>query len=102
MGAYPQTPGNRESPSLVAILFLGGCTLPVPLCAPDHLTHSRRFEPRHNSISPAEVEHMAKFCGFDSMDALVEATVGGRAGGWGGGGGGGGGGGPPPRCPPSV
>lgn len=33
------------------------------------------FEPRHNSISPAEQQAMAQFCGFDSVDALVEATV---------------------------
>ncbi|KAL4447273.1 hypothetical protein ABPG77_007306 [Micractinium sp. CCAP 211/92] len=39
------------------------------------LKPSDRFEPRHNSISPAEQQAMAQFCGFDSVDALVEATV---------------------------
>ena len=33
------------------------------------------FEPRHNSISTAEQKEMAQLCGFDSMDALCEATV---------------------------
>jgi glycine dehydrogenase len=33
------------------------------------------FAPRHNSITPEQQKEMAKLCGFESMDALVEATV---------------------------
>lgn len=35
----------------------------------------RRFELRHNSISPAEVASMVKLCGFESLDAMISATV---------------------------
>lgn len=33
------------------------------------------FAPRHNSCTPAEMEEMTKLCGFDSVDALIDATV---------------------------
>ena len=33
------------------------------------------FAPRHNSITPEQQTEMAKLCGYDSMEALVEATV---------------------------
>jgi len=33
------------------------------------------FAPRHNSITPEQQTEMAKLCGFESMEALVEATV---------------------------
>ena len=34
-----------------------------------------RFEPRHNSITPDEAEAMARFCGFASLDEMIDATV---------------------------
>ena len=34
-----------------------------------------RFAPRHNSASEAEVKEMVSLTGFDSMDALIDATV---------------------------
>ncbi|EOA15952.1 hypothetical protein CARUB_v10004049mg [Capsella rubella] len=33
------------------------------------------FPRRHNSATPDEQSHMAKFCGFDHIDSLVDATV---------------------------
>jgi len=33
------------------------------------------FERRHNSATKADEAEMAKYIGFDSMDALVDATV---------------------------
>ena len=35
----------------------------------------RRFAPRHNSGTPTEVAEMVAVTGFDSLDALVDATV---------------------------
>ena len=34
-----------------------------------------RFAPRHNSGSEAEVKEMVSVAGFDSLDALIDATV---------------------------
>lgn len=34
-----------------------------------------RFAPRHNSASEADVNEMVKITKFDSMDALIDATV---------------------------
>ena len=34
-----------------------------------------RFEPRHNSLTPTDVEAMSKACGFASLDELITATV---------------------------
>eukprot|EP00887_Chlorella_sp_A99_P006129 scaffold22.g6129.t1 len=39
------------------------------------LKPSDRFEPRHNSISAVEEAAMAQAAGFDSLDALIDATV---------------------------
>ncbi|CAH2077105.1 unnamed protein product [Thlaspi arvense] len=33
------------------------------------------FPRRHNSATPDEQTHMAKFCGFDHIDSLIDATV---------------------------
>nr|AAX23963.1 mitochondrial glycine decarboxylase P-protein precursor [Moricandia moricandioides] len=33
------------------------------------------FPRRHNSATPDEQAHMAKFCGYDHIDSLVDATV---------------------------
>jgi glycine dehydrogenase len=35
----------------------------------------RSFVPRHNSTTPEELSAMVKETGFDSMDALIDATV---------------------------
>lgn len=35
----------------------------------------RRFAPRHNSAGQADVDAMVKKCGFDSIGALIDATV---------------------------
>ena len=34
-----------------------------------------RFQPRHNSGTPAEIAEMVKATGFASVDALIDATV---------------------------
>ena len=34
-----------------------------------------RFAPRHNSASEADVQEMVKLTNFDSLDALIDATV---------------------------
>lgn len=34
-----------------------------------------RFAPRHNSASQSDVDEMVKVTNFDSLDALIEATV---------------------------
>ena len=34
-----------------------------------------RFAPRHNSASEADVNEMVKITKFDSLDALIDATV---------------------------
>lgn len=34
-----------------------------------------RFAPRHNSASEAEVKEMVSVTGFESLDALIDATV---------------------------
>lgn len=34
-----------------------------------------RFAPRHNSASPEEISKMVSVAGFDSIDALIDATV---------------------------
>lgn len=34
-----------------------------------------RFAPRHNSASQSDVEEMVKVAKFDSLDALIDATV---------------------------
>ncbi|KAK9836531.1 hypothetical protein WJX74_002469 [Apatococcus lobatus] len=39
------------------------------------LKPSDQFAPRHNSASPAEIKEMASVAGFDSIDALIDATV---------------------------
>lgn len=36
---------------------------------------SYRFAPRHNSASLSDVEEMVKVAKFDSLDALIDATV---------------------------
>ncbi|CAI7740483.1 unnamed protein product, partial [Closterium sp. NIES-53] len=41
----------------------------------DALKPSDTFPRRHNSITPPEAQAMAEFCGFESVDALVTATV---------------------------
>ncbi|CAG9463375.1 unnamed protein product [Pedinophyceae sp. YPF-701] len=41
----------------------------------DALKPLDKFAPRHNSIRPHEIDEMLKTCGFDSLDALVDATV---------------------------
>ncbi|KAK9699763.1 hypothetical protein RND81_08G194600 [Saponaria officinalis] len=41
----------------------------------DALKPSDTFARRHNSLNVDETEKMSKFCGFDSIDALVDATV---------------------------
>jgi glycine dehydrogenase len=33
------------------------------------------FAPRHNSASEAEVKEMVSLTGFESLDALIDATV---------------------------
>ena len=42
-----------------------------PLPLPLHVS----FAPRHNSATPAEVDAMVAAVGFDSLDALIDATV---------------------------
>eukprot|EP00271_Cylindrocystis_brebissonii_P014236 TRINITY_DN35526_c0_g1_i1.p1 TRINITY_DN35526_c0_g1~~TRINITY_DN35526_c0_g1_i1.p1 ORF type:complete len:1056 (+),score=181.04 TRINITY_DN35526_c0_g1_i1:220-3387(+) len=39
------------------------------------LQPSDTFPRRHNSLTPPETQAMAEFCGFSSMDALIDATV---------------------------
>jgi glycine dehydrogenase len=39
------------------------------------LQPSDTFPRRHNSATPAEQSAMASACGFDSLDALIDATV---------------------------
>ncbi|GAB4823399.1 hypothetical protein N2152v2_010445, partial [Parachlorella kessleri] len=39
------------------------------------LKPSDRFEPRHNSLTPAEIDTMVKACGFASLDDMIAATV---------------------------
>eukprot|EP00897_Mesotaenium_endlicherianum_P003455 jgi/Mesen1/3137/ME000184S02202 len=39
------------------------------------LRPSDTFPRRHNSISDAEAEKMAEYCGFEGVDALIKATV---------------------------
>ena len=34
-----------------------------------------RFAPRHNSASEADVKDMVSVAGFESLDALIDATV---------------------------
>ncbi|KAE8658065.1 Glycine dehydrogenase (decarboxylating) B [Hibiscus syriacus] len=41
----------------------------------DALKSSDTFPPRHNSATPEEQTKMAKSCGFDSLDSLIDATV---------------------------
>ena len=36
---------------------------------------SCRFAPRHNSGTKQEVDEMVKLTGFDTLDALIDATV---------------------------
>jgi glycine dehydrogenase len=36
---------------------------------------ARRFVPRHNSTTDAELDAMVAVTGFKSMDALIDATV---------------------------
>ncbi len=33
------------------------------------------FEPRHNSTTQAELDEMVRATGFNSLDALIDATV---------------------------
>ena len=33
------------------------------------------FQPRHNSIAPSEEKEMLDVCGFQSLDAMMDATV---------------------------
>ena len=51
-----------------------------PQLASGHLTWPpciapRSFAPRHNSAQPGEVQDMVKTVGFESVDALIDATV---------------------------
>lgn len=39
------------------------------------LKPSDTFPRRHNSLTPEEQGKMAQFCGFDNLDALIDATV---------------------------
>jgi len=39
------------------------------------LKPSDTFPRRHNSLTPEEQSKMSNFCGFDSLDALIDATV---------------------------
>ncbi|KAL2940356.1 Glycine dehydrogenase (decarboxylating) mitochondrial [Bienertia sinuspersici] len=39
------------------------------------LKPSDSFSRRHNSLTPEEEIKMAKFCGFDNLDTLIDATV---------------------------
>ncbi|KAG7540579.1 Glycine dehydrogenase (decarboxylating) [Arabidopsis thaliana x Arabidopsis arenosa] len=41
----------------------------------DALKPGDTFPRRHNSATPDEQSHMAKFCGFDHIDSLIDATV---------------------------
>ncbi|XP_019089560.1 PREDICTED: glycine dehydrogenase (decarboxylating) 1, mitochondrial [Camelina sativa] len=41
----------------------------------DALKPGDTFPRRHNSATPDEQSHMAKFCGYDHIDSLVDATV---------------------------
>ncbi|KAL6770117.1 GCSP1 [Auxenochlorella protothecoides x Auxenochlorella symbiontica] len=69
-------------------MFTGACRLPcssgpIPSFASrgvraisiESLQPSDTFEPRHNSITPNEVKEMVGLLGFDSLDALIDATV---------------------------
>jgi glycine dehydrogenase len=40
-----------------------------------YLSHPDKFESRHIGPSQSELEEMAKFCGFDSVDDLIEKTI---------------------------
>jgi hypothetical protein len=40
-----------------------------------HCCASCSFAPRHNSAHPGEVQDMVKQVGFESVDALIDATV---------------------------
>ena len=44
------------------------CPLLPSLC-------KHRFEHRHNSLTPTDVEAMSKACGFANLDDLITATV---------------------------
>ncbi|KFM25702.1 Glycine dehydrogenase [decarboxylating], mitochondrial [Auxenochlorella protothecoides] len=74
--------------SNVAAVLLSACRLPcssgpIPSFASrgvraisiESLQPSDTFEPRHNSITPNEVKEMVGLLGFDSLDALIDATV---------------------------
>ncbi|CAH8377965.1 unnamed protein product [Eruca vesicaria subsp. sativa] len=41
----------------------------------DAVKPSDTFPRRHNSATPDEQSHMAKYCGYDHIDSLVDATV---------------------------
>mmetsp|Transcript_10589 Transcript_10589/g.38931 ORF Transcript_10589/g.38931 Transcript_10589/m.38931 type:complete len:1063 (-) Transcript_10589:155-3343(-) len=43
--------------------------------ATDALAPLDTFQRRHNSITEEEAKEMAQFCGFESLDALIDATV---------------------------
>lgn len=41
----------------------------------NYLSHPDKFENRHIGSSKSELEEMAKFCGFNSVDDLIENTI---------------------------
>ena len=60
--ASPRDPTRRDNETLNPYVLISS---PEPLS----------FERRHNSATKAEETEMAKYVGFESMDALVDATV---------------------------
>jgi len=62
-------------PSQISALRAPASFQAVRGIAVEALKASDTFPRRHNSITPDEAQAMAEFCGFRSMDALIEATV---------------------------
>lgn len=62
-------------PSQISALRAPASFQAVRGIAVESLKASDTFPRRHNSITPDEAQAMAEFCGFSSMDALIEATV---------------------------
>ena len=48
---------------------------PTKAAPPESVTHPDHFVHRHIGPAAAEVAIMAKACGFDSLDALIDAAV---------------------------
>lgn len=68
-------PVGRHAPNLSWAASRGSFAQSTRAISVAALQPSDTFARRHNSITPPEATLMAEFCGFESMDALVTATV---------------------------